>query len=102
MVGHKASLTPIAELIKRAGATSQTTTEFHQGRTMRWGVAWTFRDDITLSNVSNASPKKKQNKPPAPLSFAIDEDSWSKRYNYSVVCVMSKIVEQLKELKVNC
>lgn len=102
MVGHKASLSPIVELIQKAGATSHTTTEFHQGRTMRWGVAWTFRGEIPLSSVSSSpQSKKKANKPPAPLKFTVDEESWSKQHRYTVACVMSKIVEQLKELKVN-
>ncbi|XP_035692171.1 RNA N6-adenosine-methyltransferase mettl16-like isoform X1 [Branchiostoma floridae] len=61
MLGKKSSLKPLKEMLKENGIENFTCTEFCQGRTMRWGIVWTFHKDITLPT----SPlQKKKSKPP--------------------------------------
>lgn len=46
MLGHKASLNAILNELKVHGITNFCTSEFCQGWTKRWGVAWTLRNDL--------------------------------------------------------
>lgn len=103
MVGCKSSLDPLKIAIKEAGATSWTQTEFVQGRTMRWALAWTYFSTIPLfqstakQNISKSMAKKSA----PPFTFQIDKEKWiGKGLEYSVPHIMPKILEQLGELKV--
>nr|CAG4636937.1 EOG090X04JL [Ceriodaphnia reticulata]SVE72878.1 EOG090X04JL [Ceriodaphnia reticulata] len=98
MVGHKSSLAPLKALLKEAEVSSWCETEFCQGRTRRWGLAWTFCESITLVN-SQMSTKSNNTKPQPPLNYAITRDRWSDKGNFSVLCVMTKILEHLVSLK---
>lgn len=51
MLGHKISVTPIQTHLIANGITNFCTTEFCQGRTTRWGIAWTFQNDLLLRTV---------------------------------------------------
>jgi 23S rRNA A1618 N6-methylase RlmF len=42
LLGHRASLAPLARRARALGATLVRHTAFEQGRTHRWGIAWTF------------------------------------------------------------
>ncbi|XP_057840111.2 uncharacterized protein LOC131049995 isoform X2 [Cryptomeria japonica] len=42
MVGRKVNLKYLTSSLRKAGVTMVQTTEFVQGRTSRWGLAWTF------------------------------------------------------------
>ncbi|XP_071502372.1 RNA N(6)-adenosine-methyltransferase mettl16-like [Diadema antillarum] len=46
MLGKKSSLVVLREELHRCKIRNVTFTEFCQGRTMRWGIAWTFHEDI--------------------------------------------------------
>jgi 23S rRNA A1618 N6-methylase RlmF len=46
MIGQKKTVGMLIEKIKEAGALSITKTEFRQGRTTRWGIAWTFTSNM--------------------------------------------------------
>ncbi|KAF6037403.1 METTL16 [Bugula neritina] len=48
MVGKKSSLTRLKQYIKSKDITNFSTTEFCQGRTMRWAIAWTFDSSVTF------------------------------------------------------
>lgn len=65
MLGHKTSLNPILLELKVHGITNYCTSEFCQGWTKRWGVAWTFRNDLPLRLVPNLG----QTQPKPPLRF---------------------------------
>ena len=43
--------------------TSLASTQFCQGKTMRWGVAWTFVPGIDLRSVQSVKAKKSKEKP---------------------------------------
>lgn len=47
MVGKKSSLPKLKAYLREKGIASMSTTEFCQGRTMRWAVAWSFDNSIT-------------------------------------------------------
>nr|CAG4651750.1 EOG090X04JL [Triops cancriformis] len=62
MLGHKSSVDPVKHALESNHIISVTTSEFCQGNTMRWAVAWTFRPDIHFSDTSLF--KKTKRKPP--------------------------------------
>nr|SVE83602.1 EOG090X04JL [Daphnia pulex] len=98
MLGHKSSLAPIILLLKEAGASSWSETEFCQGRTTRWGLAWTFCDDLTVPKLPQIRPKNNGKGPP-PLNYVISDERWSNKGDLSVACVLMKILELLNSLK---
>lgn len=46
MIGRKSSLRKLLALLREKQVQSTRTTEFFQGRTKRWGIAWTFSADV--------------------------------------------------------
>ncbi|MEQ2158718.1 Methyltransferase-like protein 16, partial [Goodea atripinnis] len=48
MLGKKCSLAPLKEELRKQGVPKVTHTEFCQGRTMRWALAWSFYDDVNV------------------------------------------------------
>nr|CAG4646188.1 EOG090X04JL [Macrothrix elegans] len=99
MLGRKSSLAAVKAAIKEVGALEFTETEFHQGRTMRWGIAWTFNENIHFSQLSLAQEKINKNNL-TPLSYKIPKDGWVGKYDYSVETVLNKIIEKLIEIEV--
>ena len=96
MLGLKSSVNQVIEMVKKAGAKSWTQTEFCQGRTMRWAVAWTFIDNIQLEKLVLQKMKKQP-----PLQFSIACESWTSKGNtYSIPAVMDNIMELFKQLEV--
>lgn len=71
MLGKKCSLAPLKEELKKQGVPKVTYTEFCQGRTMRWALAWSFYDDVIVP--SPPSKKRKLEKARKPLSFTLPE-----------------------------
>ncbi|GLV35024.1 uncharacterized protein CBL_09504 [Carabus blaptoides fortunei] len=70
MVGHKCNLAALKQLLRQVEVTSFKQTEFHQGHTTRWGLAWTYYD-IDLRKVPQATVAAARKKPKPPLKFAI-------------------------------
>ena len=101
MLGHKSSLEPIKKLIiNDIGAASWTQTEFCQGRTRRWAIAWTFDQTISLSSAPKPKNIKSAAQPRPPLTYTVANERWSGKGEYSAAVVMAKIVEHLNQLKV--
>ncbi|XP_041796889.1 RNA N6-adenosine-methyltransferase mettl16 [Chelmon rostratus] len=71
MLGKKCSLAPLKEELRKQGVPKVTHTEFCQGRTMRWALAWSFYNDVTVP--SPPSKKRKLEKARKPLSFTLPE-----------------------------
>ncbi|XP_069004106.1 RNA N6-adenosine-methyltransferase mettl16 [Embiotoca jacksoni] len=69
MLGKKCSLAPLKEELRKQGVPKVTHTEFCQGRTMRWALAWSFYDDVIVP--SPPSKKRKLEKARKPLSFTL-------------------------------
>lgn len=83
MLGHKSSLSVILQEVKTLGITNYCTSEFCQGWTKRWGIAWTFRNDLPLRLV----PVLGQTQPKPPHRFlpndVDDADLAAKKLWYS-------------------
>ncbi|KAM3875239.1 RNA N(6)-adenosine-methyltransferase mettl16 [Diretmus argenteus] len=71
MLGKKCSLAPLKEELWKQGVPNVTHTEFCQGRTMRWALAWSFYDDVIVP--SPPSKRRKLEKSRKPLSFTLPE-----------------------------
>ncbi|KAJ0063424.1 hypothetical protein NL108_002678 [Boleophthalmus pectinirostris] len=71
MLGKKCSLAPLKEELRKQGVPKVTYTEFCQGRTMRWALAWSFYDDVIVP--SPPCKKRKLEKARKPLSFTLPE-----------------------------
>ncbi|XP_066551841.1 RNA N(6)-adenosine-methyltransferase mettl16 [Amia ocellicauda] len=69
MLGKKCSLTPLKEELRKQGVPKVTHTEFCQGRTMRWALAWSFCDDVNVP--SPPSKKRKLEKARKPITFTV-------------------------------
>ncbi|KAM4843472.1 RNA N(6)-adenosine-methyltransferase METTL16 [Thomomys bottae] len=71
MLGKKCSLAPLKKELRIQGVPKVTFTEFCQGRTMRWALAWSFYDDVTVP--SPPSKRRKLEKPRKPITFVVLE-----------------------------
>ncbi|KAK3560984.1 hypothetical protein QTP86_023175 [Hemibagrus guttatus] len=71
MLGKKCSLAPLKEELRKQGVPKVTHTEFCQGRTMRWALAWSFYEDVTMPSPPNK--KRKLEKARKPLTFTVVE-----------------------------
>ncbi|NXK09505.1 MET16 methyltransferase, partial [Herpetotheres cachinnans] len=69
MLGKKCSLAPLKEELRIQGVPKVTHTEFCQGRTMRWALAWSFYDDVQVP--SPPSKRRKLEKPRKPITFMV-------------------------------
>ncbi|XP_060637140.2 RNA N6-adenosine-methyltransferase METTL16 isoform X1 [Anolis sagrei] len=69
MLGKKCSLAPLKKELRIHGVPKVTHTEFCQGRTMRWALAWSFYEDVTV--LSPPSKKRKLGKPRKPFTFLV-------------------------------
>lgn len=69
MLGKKCSLAPLKEELRKHKVPKVTHTEFCQGRTMRWALAWSYYDDVTVP--SPPSKKRRLEKVRKPLSFTV-------------------------------
>uniref|UniRef100_A0A1A8LQX0 U6 small nuclear RNA (adenine-(43)-N(6))-methyltransferase n=2 Tax=Nothobranchius pienaari TaxID=704102 RepID=A0A1A8LQX0_9TELE len=72
MLGKKCSLAPLKEELRKQRVPKVTHTEFCQGRTMRWALAWSFYDDVIVP--SPPSKKRKLEKTQKPLSFTLPQE----------------------------
>ncbi|KAH8275355.1 hypothetical protein KR026_005568 [Drosophila bipectinata] len=57
MLGVKANVPRILEYLKEKGLTNVSTTEFHQGHTTRWAVAWSFCTETPLSQGTSKNQR---------------------------------------------
>lgn len=64
MVGRKSNLKDLISKLWKVGVTIVKTTEFVQGRTSRWGLAWSF---LPLRQKSSVSLPDKKN-----MSFMLE------------------------------
>uniref|UniRef100_A0A8C5K8T4 U6 small nuclear RNA (adenine-(43)-N(6))-methyltransferase n=1 Tax=Jaculus jaculus TaxID=51337 RepID=A0A8C5K8T4_JACJA len=63
-------LAPLKEELGIQEVPKVTFTEFCQGRTMRWALAWSFYDDVT---VPSPPSKRRKLKPRKPITFVVLE-----------------------------
>lgn len=92
MIGSKVDVKEIKQLLSTVKVAHIALTEFCQGRTMRWGVAWTFNPLYPLETVLS----KKQMMNVKPLVLLLPRSFMS---NYSVPSAWKIVNKLLKELK---
>lgn len=63
MLGHKSSLAAVETRLKTNGIWNYSTTEFCQGRTTRWGIAWTYSHEVLLCMVPVYGNRNKRKNP---------------------------------------
>jgi len=64
LLGHKSSVAEVKKVLHTTSeVTSLASTQFCQGKTMRWGVAWTFVPGIDLRSVQSVKAKQSKEKP---------------------------------------
>ncbi|ORX81919.1 S-adenosyl-L-methionine dependent methyltransferase [Anaeromyces robustus] len=62
LIGKKSSVEPLVNYLKtKKQVKTIKTTNFKQGKTVRWGIAWTFKD-LKLSSFLEKEKKKKRKK----------------------------------------
>lgn len=93
MVGYKASLGPLKNELKAIGACAVAVASFFQGRTARWGIAWTFQPEIKLKDFMPNKEIEKVVKLKPPVSFQIPE-------SFDSSTALMKLTELLTNLKV--
>ncbi|XP_053154827.1 RNA N6-adenosine-methyltransferase METTL16 [Hemicordylus capensis] len=69
MLGKKCTLAPLKEELRIHGVPKVTHTEFCQGRTMRWALAWSFYENVKVP--SPPSKKRKLEKSRKPITFLV-------------------------------
>uniref|UniRef100_A0A8C5P8J1 U6 small nuclear RNA (adenine-(43)-N(6))-methyltransferase n=1 Tax=Leptobrachium leishanense TaxID=445787 RepID=A0A8C5P8J1_9ANUR len=106
MLGKKCSLAPLKEELRIHGVAKVAHTEFYQGRTMRWALAWSFYDDVIIPNPPK---KRKLEKPRKPMVFTVlnstirmleTKSSKSLEHVGNVAMVSESLKKILTELKV--
>ncbi|XP_069495116.1 RNA N6-adenosine-methyltransferase METTL16 [Ambystoma mexicanum] len=73
MLGKKCTLSPLKEELRLQRVPKVAHTEFYQGRTMRWALAWSFYDDVIVP----APPfkRRKLDNPRKPIMFTVLEST---------------------------
>lgn len=97
LLGHKSSLSPVKQQLVSQGVPSLVTTEFCQGKTMRWGVAWTFQPDVSLKKVIGTKAKKDKQKP---FSLTLDRPESLPKNDYTAQSFYQRIKGWLEEISV--
>jgi methyltransferase len=95
MLGLKCHLNVLKSELEKAEVASSTHTEFSQGHTTRWGLAWTFFPEL---NLEMTSKNKKKKKPPAPMKHIVPMPNNPLYYNVSTVA--NKLVALFTQLQV--
>lgn len=85
MIGCKASLKVIIRTLKELKIESFITTQFCQGLTVRWAVAWTFVPKF-LKSVSTVLPPKSKRSSNKPISWKIKSIYTSFKLCKDVLC----------------
>ncbi|KAH9144304.1 hypothetical protein AeRB84_011757 [Aphanomyces euteiches] len=76
LIGRKSSLRPLLATLRESGIRNTRTTEFLQGRTTRWGIAWTFTDDgIDQTENTKVLGKRKEAQRRQDMSFRLPRKS---------------------------
>ncbi|KAJ3641083.1 hypothetical protein Zmor_027604 [Zophobas morio] len=94
MVGHKSTLPPLKKLLREVEVVSFKQTEFCQGHTTRWGLAWTFAD-IDLTKIPDSLVVAKH-KLPKPLYYEVPKRD---EVPYKLATVSERLVEIFRGLQ---
>lgn len=98
MLGKKTSLPILKYELAKNGITNVGVTEFCQGRTMRWGLAWSFDNDVKFPSPPSKSVKASTSKPPLVFEVPRDLSAWDGAdYNESGIShILKQLFDQLQ------
>ncbi|KAH9512923.1 Methyltransferase-like protein 16 [Bulinus truncatus] len=95
MVGKKSSLSQLKEDMRHHKVAKYSTTEFCQGKTMRWGIAWTFDETVNFPRSSFETRKEKP-----PLQYIVPQGAGG--VEYKVHEIASYLQGILESIKIHC
>ncbi|XP_078335902.1 RNA N(6)-adenosine-methyltransferase mettl16-like [Crassostrea virginica] len=96
MIGKKTNVPLVKKDLRDHKIPNYQTTEFCQGKTMRWGIAWTFDTNISFPR-SLFQDTKKNKKLAVPLTFVVPQSAVS---DYDVEHVANKMAEIFQALQI--
>ncbi|XP_062617286.1 RNA N6-adenosine-methyltransferase mettl16-like [Saccostrea cucullata] len=96
MVGKKTNLPCVKKDLQDHKIPNYQSTEFCQGKTMRWGIAWTFDTNLSFPR-SLFQESKKNKKLSAPLTYTVPQSAVDV---YDVEHVADKLMGILKSLEI--
>lgn len=108
MLGKKSSLAPVLAYLRDNNVKTITTTEFCQGQTMRWGVAWSHLPDVTVQE--SPCKRRKRAKKSKPLQIVVPDhfltsqartDKQMERGANKVTAMANYVKSTLEKLKVD-
>lgn len=91
MLGKKASIQPLMNVLRELGASSILSTQLIQGKTMRWAIAWSFVVDYH-SGQSGSAKRRREASP----SYPSLKDSSQRRFSIEGVRV-AELSQRLSE-----
>ncbi|KAK3589134.1 hypothetical protein CHS0354_017101 [Potamilus streckersoni] len=95
MLGKKISVLVLKDELKRRKVPKYSTTEFCQGKTMRWGLAWTF--DETVEFPKSLFQEAKKEKPP--MTFNLPT-MFPENIEYMIPPIAKFFKKHFEELKI--
>lgn len=99
MVGHKKSLPLLKSELRQVNVSSFKEVDFCQGNTTRWGLAWTFCDDLDLKKCPDPIKQLIQkSKPKQPLIYQV---AVSQSTEEQFIAVSDNILHLLGNLKMS-
>ncbi|KAG6610656.1 putative methyltransferase METT10D [Phytophthora cinnamomi] len=105
MVGRKSSLRKLLAMLREKQVRSTRTTEFFQGRTKRWGIAWTFSSDVMDDPSTKVLGKRKEAHRRQELCFQVPLHSQEVQFGcvsiQDVVQRIREFVDTKEELKLS-
>ncbi|XP_048767709.2 RNA N6-adenosine-methyltransferase mettl16-like isoform X2 [Ostrea edulis] len=96
MIGKKTNLLLVKKDLRDHKIPNYQTTEFCQGKTMRWGVAWTFDANVSFPR-SLFQDNKRNKKLAVPLTYAVPQSAVSV---YDVEQVTDRVLGLIKALQI--
>ncbi|XP_068236173.1 RNA N6-adenosine-methyltransferase mettl16 [Palaemon carinicauda] len=93
MIGTKSHVKEVKDKLRSVSPAHTAVVEFCQGRTMRWGIAWTFNPSLHLENVMS----KKQMESAKPLVLMLPRSLMTV---YTVQAAWAMINKWLHQLKI--
>ncbi|TMW65926.1 hypothetical protein Poli38472_003691 [Pythium oligandrum] len=94
MIGRKASLRLVLAVLREHEIRNVCTTEFFQGRTKRWGIAWTFAEDVSLNEQVKVLGKRKESQRRQETSFEVP--MWTEEVEYGCRS-MQEVLDRMKD-----
>jgi len=97
LLGHKSSVNQVKKILYSSSVKHITVTQFCQGKTMRWGVAWTYFSDISIDQVKGTKVKAT----PKPFSLVIEKSELTSNEEINALICFHKVKRWLEETGVS-